>query len=108
MKPMRIAVSVDGGLAAFPGLRRPRTIDCSRLSPARAARLQELVDAARFFSAPPPAPARGADLRSYVIEIDDGRQCRTLTIPEPIADAGLAALVAELRACAREQGDALA
>jgi hypothetical protein len=104
---MRIAVSIDGGVAAFPGLRRPRTIDCSRLSPARAARLQELVQSARFFSAPPPPPPRGADLRSYVVEIDDGRQCRTLTIAEPIADPGLAALVAEIRDCAREQGDAL-
>jgi emfourin len=105
VKPMRIALSVDGGLASFPGLRRPHTIDCARLAPERAERLRALVSEARFFSAPPPAMPHGADLRSYVVEIDDGAQCRTLTIGEPIADAGLAALVAEIRACVREQGD---
>jgi hypothetical protein len=104
MKPMRIALSIDGGLASFPGLRRPQTIDCARLPAERAARLRTLVDEARFFSAPAPASAAGADLRSYIVEIDDGARCRTLTIREPIADAGLRALVSEIRACVNEQG----
>ena len=104
MKPMRIALSIDGGLASFPGLRRPQAIDCERLSPERLARLRALVDQSRFFSAPPPPRPPGADQRAYTVEIDDGARCRPLTIGEPIADAGLAALVAEIRACAREQG----
>ena len=99
---MRIALRMDGGLASFPGLRRPVTIDCDRLPPERAERLRELVEQARFWSAAPgAAPAGGADQRTYTVEIDDGRQCRALTIPEPIADAHLRALVAEIRECAR-------
>ena len=104
MNPMRIALSVDGGLASLPGLRRPQVIDAGRLPPARAARLRALVDEARFFSASVPPTPGGADLRSYTLEIDDGGQCRTVTIGEPIADAALRALVAEIRACVKEQG----
>lgn len=99
---MRIAFSMDGGIASFPGLRRPVTLDCDHLPPQRAARLRELVDDAHFFSAPAPAHKTPApDARAYTIEIDDGRQCRTLTLREPIADERLRALVAEIRDCAQ-------
>jgi hypothetical protein len=99
---VRIALSIEGGLASFPGLRKPVTIDFDRLPADRAARLRELVARARFFSASPPAPSAAArDARSYVIEIDDGTQCRTLTLTEPIADPPLRDLVAEIRDCAR-------
>ena len=99
---MHIALSIDGGLASFPGLRRPVTVDSTRLPPERAARLRALVERARFFSAAPAAahPA-SADARSYTVRIDDGGQCRTLTLAEPIADAGLRELVSEIRDCAR-------
>ena len=99
---MRIAFSVDGGLAGFPGLRRPVTLECDRLPPERSARLKALVEQARFFSAAPAPPSPAArDVRTYTIEVDDGARCRTLTLTEPIADAALRALVDELRACAR-------
>ncbi|HEY1327449.1 MAG TPA: protealysin inhibitor emfourin [Casimicrobiaceae bacterium] len=99
---MRIELRVDGGLASFPGLRRPVTIDCDRLPPARAARLRGLVERARFFSTQAPASSAAArDARTYTIEVDDGTQCRTLTLPEPIDDAPLRELVAEIRDCAR-------
>lgn len=99
---MRIAFSVDGGLASLPGLRRPVTLDCDRLPPQRAARLRHLVERARFFTAAPAVAAHAApDARSYTVEIDDGRQCRSLTLAEPIADPGLRELVAEIRDCAQ-------
>ena len=99
---MRIAFSIDGGLASLPGLRRPVTLDCDRLPPERAARLHQLVERARFFSATPAASSRpAADARSYTVKIDDGTQCRTLTVAEPIADASLRELVAEIRDCAQ-------
>lgn len=99
---MRIAFSIDGGIASLPGLRRPVTLDCDHLPPERAARLQRLVERARFFSATPGAPSRPApDARSYTVEIDDGTQCRTLTVAEPIADASLRDLIAEIRDCAQ-------
>ena len=54
---MRIALSIDGGLASFPGLRKPQTIECEQLAPDRQARLRALVEQARFFTA---TAARGA------------------------------------------------
>jgi len=95
---MRIDFRIDGGLAAFPGLAKPVTIDCAALPAAQTSRLQELVDRADFFSLPGKEPAaRLPDARAYTIAIDDGRRCRTVTVAEPIANAALRELVAELR-----------
>jgi hypothetical protein len=95
---MRIDFRIDGGLAAFPGLAQPVRIDCAALPAAQTAHLQQLVDRADFFSLPKEeVPARRPDARAYTIAIDDGRQCRTLTVTEPIADPALRELVAELR-----------
>jgi hypothetical protein len=99
---MRIDFRIDGGLAAFPGLATPVTIDCDALPPKETAHLRELVDRADFFALPgEPASASLPDARAYTIAVDDGRQCRTLTVTEPIANAALRDLVAELRAHAR-------
>ena len=97
---MRIAFGVDGGIASFPGLRRPVTIDCDALPPEQAARLRALVERTRAVTAPASASPRAADTRTYTVEIDDGRECRTLRIPEPVVDRDLRALVDELRRCA--------
>jgi hypothetical protein len=92
---LRIGFRVDGGFAAFPGLAKPVTIDCGALPPAQTAHLQQLVRQANFFALPSHQPsARGArDARAYTIEIDDGRQCKSVTVGEPIADAALRDLV---------------
>jgi hypothetical protein len=95
---MRIDFRIDGGLAAFPGLAKPVTIDCESLKPAETALLRELVDRADFFSFPSKAPApTRPDARAYTIAVDDGRQCRTVTVTEPIDNAAMRDLVAELR-----------
>lgn len=100
---MRITFAIDGGLASLPGLRRPVTLDCDRLPPERAQRLRGLVERARFFSATPARPSPAArDARSYTVEIDDGARRRTLTLAEPIDDAPLRELVAEIRECAQD------
>jgi hypothetical protein len=79
------------------------SLDCDRLSPERAARLRRLVERARFFSTAPPTASRAArDARSYTVEIDDGTQCRTLTLAEPIEDGALRELIAEIRDCAQD------
>jgi len=98
---VRIAFSVDGGIASFPALRRPVTFECDQLSPERSARLKALVDDARFFTAASPPPRPGADRRSYTLKIDDGARCRTITVEEPVDDAALRALIDEIRDCAR-------
>ncbi|MEO9135209.1 MAG: protealysin inhibitor emfourin [Casimicrobiaceae bacterium] len=96
---MRIDFRVDGGLAAFPGLAKPVTIHCDALPPHQNERLRDLVRRADFFALPPQADpqAGGPDTRAYTIAIDDGAQCKTVTVREPIADPALRALVAELR-----------
>jgi hypothetical protein len=98
---VKIAFSVDGGIASLPALRRPVTFECDRLPPERSARLKALVDDARFFTVAPPPAGPGADRRSYTVEIDDGTRCRALTVEEPIHDASLRALIDEIRDCAR-------
>lgn len=99
---MKIDFSVDGGLASFPGLRRPVTLECDRLPPERRARLAALVERARFFSAPStPPPPGAADCRTYTVAIQDGPRARTVTVAEPIGDPGLRELVDEIRDCAR-------
>ncbi len=95
---MHIDFRIDGGLAVFPGLAKPVSIDCAALPAKDAARLGELVRKADFFGVPqPPAAAPMPDARAYTIAIDDGLQCRTLTFAEPIAEASMRELVAELR-----------
>ena len=101
---MRIDFRMDGGLAAFPGLAKPVSIDCEMLPPAQTARLRALVDRADFFAlSRKPHTAALPDARAYTIAVDDGGQCRTLTVTEPIADGALRELVAELRAHADAQ-----
>ena len=90
---MRIDFRIDGGLAAFPGLAKPVTIDCDRLTPQDNARLRELVRRADLFQRPRRASPAMPDARVYTIALDDGGQCRTVTVPEPIADPALRALV---------------
>ncbi|MBS0320972.1 MAG: hypothetical protein JSR18_10565 [Proteobacteria bacterium] len=96
---MKVTMRVDGGLAAFPGLRKPVTVDVATLPVARRERLQRAVAAADFFarSARPARPA--PDARAYTIEIDDGTRSHTLALAEPIADPALQALVDAIRAC---------
>jgi hypothetical protein len=96
---MRIDFRMDGGLAAFPGLTRPVSIDCDALPPGETARLRALVERAdlsatthRRRAAPTP------DARTYTIAVDDGGECRTVTVSEPIANAAMRDLVAALRA----------
>jgi hypothetical protein len=98
---MRIEFSVEGGLAYFPGLSKPRVIDSATLDDDAADRLRRLVDAARVFQQPAArrAVAKGAaDYRQYTITVVDGRRRRTIHLSDPIADSHLQALVDYLRA----------
>ncbi|MEP7063899.1 MAG: protealysin inhibitor emfourin [Betaproteobacteria bacterium] len=101
---MKIEFKVEGGIAHFPGLQKPVTIDAARLPAPHVARLRRLVDGARFFDAAPVAQSPHArDAQCYVIAIDDGARQRTLTVSEPIANAAMRDLVSELIACADDQ-----
>ena len=103
---MRIDFRMDGGIAAFPGLAKPVSIDCEALPAAETARLRTLVERAGFFARvwkKNRPPSSTPDARAYTIAVDDGGQCRSLTVTEPIADDALRELVAELRAHADAQ-----
>jgi hypothetical protein len=94
---MRIDFHVDGGLAAFPGLARPVTIDCDALPAEQSAHLRDLLHRADFFALP--AQQREVDrpdARTYTIAVDDGQQCKTVCVTEPIADPALRDLVTAL------------
>ena len=101
---MRIEFRMDGGLAAFPGLARPVSIDCDALPAAQTARLRALVDRADLAAATQqPRQATAPDARTYTIAVDDAGECRTVTVSETIADAALRDLVNELCAHAAAQ-----
>jgi hypothetical protein len=98
---MRIQFSMEGGIAYFPGLSRPVTIDSKQLNEQEAAELKGLVDAADFFNLPAKvgSPARGAaDYRQYNVTIEEGQQRHTVHATEPIGDADLRRLVEFLSA----------
>lgn len=96
---MRIQFKVEGGVAYFPGLAKPRTIDSDDLPPAEAKRLQRLVDAVDFSQQPLAARTlpKGADMQQYTITVEEGRRRRTIHLSDPIRDADQAALVDYLR-----------
>jgi emfourin len=100
---VRIDFSVDGGLAAFPGLATPVTIDCDALAPQERAHLCELVDRAGLFArtGQPSPGANVADARRYTIAVDDGSRRSTVTVTEPVRNDALRALISHLRSHAR-------
>jgi hypothetical protein len=102
---MRIEFSTEGGIAYFPGLSQPVTIDTEDLSQPQGAELKRLVEAAHFFDLPAkvgrPTPG-AADYRQYNVTIEAGQRRHTLHATEPIEDANLRRLIAFLSAKANE------
>jgi len=101
---MRVEFQSDGGLAVFPGLQTPSSIDVDALPASDANRLRQLFRATNFFDLPAHigTPPRGAaDMRTYTISIEDGGQRHTVHVAEPITDATLQELVDALQARAR-------
>jgi hypothetical protein len=98
---MHIEFKMEGGLAHFPGLSKPVTIDSGRIPAEEATELENLVRAARFFDQPAhskiPLPG-AADYRRYTITVEaDGRR-HTVELTDPITDPDLQRLVTFLRA----------
>jgi hypothetical protein len=97
---MRVQFKIEGGLAAFPGLSKPRQLDSADLPAAEATRLSQLIDAAHFFGLPAESrslPKGAADYQQYTITVEDGRRHRTVRLADPIDDPDLQALVDYLR-----------
>jgi hypothetical protein len=102
---MRVQFSTEGGIAYFPGLSQPVTIEADQLAHAQAAELRQLVEAAGFFDLPAHVgkPARGAaDYHQYTVTIEEGERRHTVRMTEPIDNDNLRRLVAFLRTKANE------
>ncbi len=98
---MRIDYSVSGGLAYFPGLARPRTLDTDALPPEAARALTQAAAAARFFTLPAQvgqSPAGAADLQTHTLTIEEDGKSRTVRIIEPVTDPALQDLLQKVRA----------
>lgn len=104
---MRIELKREGGLAFFPGLARPRTVDLTALPPATAEALQREVREARFFEQPATVgggPTAGADRTSYAVTIeDDGGKRHSVRLVEPVTEPHLRSLLELIQKAAREQ-----
>lgn len=101
---MRIQFKTEGGVAHFPGLSQPVTIDCTHLPEQEAREVEQLVAAARFFALPPQASAgrRGAaDYRQYTITVEAQGRCHTVQVSDPVTDPALQRLLAYLQTKAR-------
>jgi len=90
-----VTVAVDGGIAAFPGLASPFTVDGAELPPDEAAELARLVDESGFFELPEqqPAPHGGPDARTYTVTVERGDESRTLTFTDPLPNPALRQLI---------------
>ena len=77
---MRVTFRQDGGLAAFPGLSRPYSVDLESLPPAEVDQLKVLLSTG--VSAEP--IAKGFDRRTFVIEVHQkGRSVQLIKLPDP-------------------------
>jgi len=83
---VHITLKTTGGIAHFPGLAAPRTVDVSTLPSDRQQEIQKLLDAAQFFALPRRAPARrgAADYQTYTISVADGARQHTIEVSDPV------------------------
>ena len=82
---MRVIFQSEGGIAHFPGLSRPVTIDGDQLPEQARAELRQLIEAARLFAQPAQggSPARGAaDYRQYTITVEADGRSHTVRLTE--------------------------
>jgi hypothetical protein len=82
---MKLVVERSGGLA---GIVRRGEKDLAALLPEQKAALQKLLEA----GAPPDLKGEGADRFTYTIEVQDEHGSRSLTVPETLMPACLAAI----------------
>lgn len=93
---MRIQHSISGGVAYFPGLARPRTLDTDTLPPDVARDLIETVSAAGFFALPSQVGttlAGAADRQQYTLTVEDNGHTHTVQIVDSVRDPALQELL---------------
>jgi hypothetical protein len=93
---MRVIFQTEGGIAHFPGLSRPVTIETEQLPEPEAAKLRELMDAARLLDRPAHIGKAGrgaADHRQYTITVEAQDRQYTVRLTEPVEDPDLQRLL---------------
>jgi hypothetical protein len=95
---MRIEFTRSGG---FAGIRLNRTFDTSQMPEEDARQLEQLVDAANFFSLPETLQSGGADKLQYRISVERDGDTHTVQADERAAPPPLASLIEKLEAAAR-------
>ncbi len=93
-------VAESTGVAYFPGLAQPVTIDTRELSEPEAEELQRLVDEARFFDLPSATrtPYRTLpDMWLYCLTVEEGDRCHTIRLTDPAGDPILQTLLDVVR-----------
>ena len=101
---MRIQFKKEGGIAYFPGLSQPVTIESDQLPKDKAADLKRLVEGGHLFDLPTlaaPPPSAGADYYQYTVTVEDGGRLTTVRLADPIGNPALQALVDFLEEQAR-------
>ena len=97
---MRIQFKMEGGIAYFPGLSKPITIDSDQLPQQEFDELKRLVNATHFFDLPTvigSPPPGAADYRQYTITIEDDGKQHTVRLTDPIEAPNLQAVLTYLK-----------
>ena len=84
---LQITLKTTGGIAYFPGLSAPRTVDVSTLDAERQRQINDVLGAVRFFDLPSRAPARrgAADYQTHTITVTDGDRQHTVEVTDPLS-----------------------
>jgi hypothetical protein len=102
---MRIQLKREGGLAFFPGLSRPRTVELGDLPPEQAEVIERSVRDVRFFEQPPvvgKASQDGADRTRYTLTIEEGGRQHSVQFLEPVEEPRLRALLELVKQAERD------
>ncbi|MCE9671869.1 hypothetical protein LY474_29095 [Myxococcus stipitatus] len=100
---MRILLSQEGGLAAFPGLSRPRGVTLEELPAEQAQALQRALRDVHFETLPPVvgSGSQGADRRRYTLTVEDGERRHSVRVEEPVEDPRLRELLSQVKRATR-------
>jgi hypothetical protein len=92
---MRVQFQTSGGIAYFPGLAAPRTIEVDAIAEPQRRELIGLIEDCGFFALPAQmsAPHGAADHRTYQITIEDEGRSHSVSVSEPVTSPSLARLI---------------
>ncbi len=95
---IRVRLQRSGGIAYFPGLAAPRTIDVDALPEPTRDAVINLLEESHFFGLPSsPPPGGGADHYTYRITVEDEARSHTVVVSDPVVPGPLQRLITLLQ-----------